>query len=210
VTFAVSFAYVIKIGDTGKVKIGHSDDPASRIAAFVTISTEQLSWYVQIESDNPDAVEKVMKDYLEEFRVPGLEARELFEPPLAQLDEAIAVAKEWNEVVLADLEAVKLLREQECDPEFELEPTADHWSDYRELLRLSQIERRAQLAQRRILTRWQLDMGRASSLKLIATWKHYYKDQFDKTGFAKKYPHLKPFLDEFTTQTLVRRFLPHW
>src|SRR4051812_31831599 len=89
---ASGFAYVIQIGDTGKFKIGHSDDPEARIATFGTIATEPLSWYAQIESHNPDAIEKVMKDYLEEYRVPGLKARELFEPPLDQLDEAIAVA----------------------------------------------------------------------------------------------------------------------
>jgi hypothetical protein len=203
------FAYVIKIGNTGRFKIGHSDEPDTRIAAFRTIATEPLSWYAQIPSDDPDAIEKVMKDYLEEYRVPGLEARELFEPPLAELDEAIAVAQEWNELMLPDIEAVKLLK-VECDPKHELEPTEEHWADYRELLRLRQIERRAQLAQTRILTRWQLHMGRASSLRLIATWKHHYRHPFDREGFQKKYPQLMPFVEEFTTQSLVRRFLPHW
>lgn len=210
VNAAVGFAYVIKIGDTGTFKIGHSDDPDTRIATFGTIATEPLSWYAQIPSTDPDAIEKVVKDYLEAFRVPGLEARELFEPPLAELDEAIAVAREWNEAMLPDIEAAKLLKEQECDPELTLEPTEEHWADYRELVRLRQIERRVQLGQMRILTRWQLYMGRASSLDLIATWKHHYSDRFDKKGFLKKYPHLAPFVDEFTTEKLVRRFLSHW
>lgn len=207
---AVGFAYVIKIGGTGKFKIGHSDDPDTRISTFGTIAPEPLSWYVQIPSTDPDAIEKVMKDYLEGFRVPRLEARELFEPPLAELDEAIAVAQEWNEAMLPDIEAVKLLKEQECDPELTLEPSEEHWAEYRELVRLRQIERRGQLGQLRILTRWQLHMGRASSLDLIATWKHHYSYPFDKKGFLKKYPHLTPFVDEFTTEKLVRRFLPHW
>lgn len=149
VTDAVGFAYVIKIGDTGKFKIGHSDDPEARIATFQTISTEPLSWYAQIPSDDPDAIEKVMKDYLEEYRVPGLEARELFEPPIAELDEAIAVAREWDMIMLPGIDAVKVLKAQECDPELVLEPTEEHWADYQELLRLRQIERRAQLARRR-------------------------------------------------------------
>src|SRR5690348_11605065 len=126
VNAAVGFAYVIKIGDTGKFKIGHSDDPDSRIATFETIATERLSWYAKIPSADPVAIEKVMKDYLEGFRVPGLEARELFEPPLEELDEAIAVARDWNEAMLPDIEAVKLLKEQECDPELTLKPTEDH------------------------------------------------------------------------------------
>jgi hypothetical protein len=209
-TGEVGFAYVIKIGDTGKFKIGHSDDPDARIATFGTIATEPLSWYSQIPSTDPDAIEKVMKDYIEGYRVPGLEARELFEPPLAELDEAIAVAREWNKAMLPDIEAVKLLKAKECDPELTLEPTEEHWADYRELVRLRQIERRAQLGQTRILTRWQLHMDRASSLGLIATWKHHYTYPFDKKGFLKKYPHLAPFVDEFTAEKLVRRFLPHW
>jgi len=210
VTDAVGFAYVIKIGDTGKFKIGHSDDPDARIATFQTISTERLSWYAQIPSEDPDAIEKVMKDYVEEFRVPGLEARELFEPPLAELDEAIAVAREWNLFMLPGLEAVKMLKAQECDPELVLEPTEEHWADYEELLRLRQIERRAQLAQTRILTRWQVHMGRASALALLATWKSHYRPLFDRKGFLREYPHLAPLVEEFTTQKLVRRFLPHW
>jgi hypothetical protein len=47
-------------------------------------------------------------------------------------------------------------------------------------------------------------------LNLIASWKHYYSSPFDRKGFLEKYPHLAPFVDEFTTQKLVRRFLPHW
>jgi len=209
-TDAVGFAYVIKIGETGKVKIGHSDDPDARIATFQTISTERLSWHAQIPSTDPDAIEKVMKDYLEEYRVPGLEARELFEPPQAELDEAIAVAREWDLIMLPGIEAAKLLKAQECDPELVLEPTEEDWADYRELLRLRQIERRSQLAQMRILTRWQVFMGRAASLSLFATWKHHYQSTFDKKGFQKRYPELMPFVDEFTTPKLVRRFLPHW
>jgi hypothetical protein len=209
-TSAAGFAYVIKIGDTGKFKIGHTNDPVARLADHWTIATERLSWYVLIDSDDGPAIEKVMKDYLEEFRVPGLEARELFEPPIAELDGAIAFAQEWNEVMLPALDEVKPLKDRECDPDLALEPTEDQWADYRELLRLRQIERRAQLEKMRILTRWQKDMGRAWSLERIATWKHHYESRFDRDGFLKTHPQLAPLVEEFTTQKLVRRFLPHW
>lgn len=112
--------------------------------------------------------------------------------------------------MLPALEAVKFLKEQECDLELVREPTEEHLADQRELWRLRQIELRAKQGQTRILTRWQQDMGRASSLGLLATFKHHYRSHFDKKGFQKKYPGLMPFVDEFTTLKLVRRLLPHW
>jgi hypothetical protein len=99
---------------------------------------------------------------------------------MPELDEAIAVAREWNEAMLPDLAAAELLKEQECDPGLILEPTEEHWAEYSQLLHLRQIERRAQQAQTRILTRWQLHMGRASSLELIATWKSHPRLRFDR------------------------------
>jgi hypothetical protein len=204
------YAYVIKIGDTGLYKLGHTNDLNARIETYYTIATERLSWYEQIESDDCPKVEAVMKDYLEEFRVPRLNARELFRPPQTELDQAIAVAKEWNDVMLPLIAVAKLVEGQECDPDLVLEPTEEHWSMYRELLRLRQIERRSLQGQERIKRRLQVDMGRASSLDGIATWKSEFKAKFDRKGFVKKYPHLEPFIDEFITRPHSRRFLPRW
>jgi hypothetical protein len=204
------YAYVIKIGDTGMYKLGHSEDPERRIEEHYTMATEALSWYAQIESDDCPKVETVMKDYLEEFRVPGLKARELFKPPRAELDEAIAVAREWNEVMLPVLGAAELMRQQECDPELAVEPTEEHWALYSELLRLRQIELRAKQGQIRIAARLQVDMGKAASLDGIATWKSQYKQTLDRAGFVREYPHLEPLLDEFTIRKHARRFLPRW
>jgi hypothetical protein len=53
-------------------------------------------------------------------------------------------------------------------------------------------------------------MDRASSLGLVATWKHHYEARFDKDGYVRTYPQVAPLVEEFTTQKLVRRFSPRW
>lgn len=204
------YAYVIALGETGLFKVGHTDDLDERLRAHSTISPEPLSYYATIESDDCSAIEKVMKDYLEEYRVPGIEAREMFKPPLSELDDAIALGREWNVSMLPLLAEAEEARLQACDFDRALDPSEEHWALYRELLRLRQVELRAVQGQTWIAARLQVDMGTAWSLDGIATWKSGTRATLDRKALLTDHPHLESLLDEYTTRKHWRRFLPRW
>jgi hypothetical protein len=202
----VGNAYVYRLGDTGIYKVGKSKDPSKRLAAYETISLEEVIEYACIPTNYQEKVETYIKDRLGSYRWRGAKGTELFKVDRHKLDEVIAEAREFDAHVLPKLASAARLAKQPCDGQV-LTPDDAKWDMYWRALTLKQAEDTARYERISIEADLKLFMDRASALDGIATFRSEQRGELDRKGLKAKYPEVHA---EFNQPAHRRPFKMRW
>jgi hypothetical protein len=199
--------YVLEIGAAGDLyKIGKAKDYAARLKAHRTMSTERLTLYAEIETEQYTDVETYLKHLLQGHRWLEGEGRELYKAERHVIDEAIDAARRWATVVLPRMEQANALTEQESDGTT-MTPDAAVMELYRERLRLKQFEWAAKHEGERIDAELKVMMGTADELTGVAVYRSGLTSDFDERSFRADDPER---YDRYVITRPTRAFKIRW
>jgi hypothetical protein len=176
--------YILRDGIRNVFKIGRTKGPLKGKIKQPNDHSCTLAEFARIETKDHIACEAFLHQRLRSRRVIHEDGSECFEVGTSELKDAICEAEDFvAEFLKTKAEAEELSTIEEDSTSNSVKPSSSDLEFYSKLLKVRDAQDRLKIRREFYESKLKISIGRASSLRGLATWKGHWYQHFDLRSF---------------------------